>query len=129
MALTFIKKSCDLSLRSRVIGINNTHEKSFLFILHLSVSSRAISRWSASHIRRCISSEPAGSIDFPRVSSRCSRLNEVTDFQWLATAANDRRVRSLSEFYIKLAFKRHQTRDYVRNSRLLSSSRKEERIL
>lgn len=26
------------------------------------------------------------SIDFPGVSSRCSRLNEVTDFQWLAIA-------------------------------------------
>lgn len=25
-------------------------------------------------------------IDFPRVSSRCSELNEVTDFQWFAVA-------------------------------------------
>jgi len=81
---------------------------------------------TASRGRCCILPVP-GSIDFPRVSSRYSRLNEVTDFQWLA-AAWMTGARSLSEFYIKLEFKRHQTCDCARNSRLLSSSRKERRI-
>ena len=122
-ALTLIKKLCDLSPNCWHGG--TCIESHFYLCSHLyracDTAADCVAR------SRCILSVP-GSIDFPRVSSRCSRLNEVTDFQWLA-AAWMTGARSLSEFYIKLEFKRRQTCDCARNSRLLSSSRKERRVL
>jgi len=80
-ALTLIKKYIARTLRTTSTEV---HASKAIFIYVLIYIVRTTLSRTASRGWRCILSP--SSIDFPRVSSRCSRLNEVTDFQWLAAA-------------------------------------------
>lgn len=65
-------------------------------------------------------------IDFPRVSSRCPRLNEVTDFQWPAAAWMTGALLANSTLNLHSNVIKRAT---AFETRVLSSNREERRIL
>lgn len=66
------------------------------------------------------------SIDFPRVSSRCPRLNEVTDFQWPAAAWMTGALLANSTLNLHSSVIKRAT---TFETRVLSSNREERRVL
>lgn len=121
--LTLIK-NCAISTEGAGKGGKQEHasRELFLFMFHWygAISPSGPHRTDGVVFRR------DRSIDFPRVSSRCPRLNEVTDFQWPAAAWMTGALLANSTLNLHSnVIKRATTFE----TRVLSSNREERRVL